>query len=135
MAFVFSGTATGINTFGQASYTAAETISGSTARAVALNQSGNAIMAMAAISGRMPAVGLTVNNALSGQAVSVVTHGAFQGSTISGLVAPSQICVEQSGAITTTAPATSGFFLQHLGVAANGSGGWFAVDADMHQLP
>jgi hypothetical protein len=106
-------------------YTTAEPISGSTARAVTLNLSGNAIIAMAAVSGRMPAIGFATANVLSGQLVSLWSIGAIQTTLLSGLVAPKPIFVEASGALTTTAPAASGNVQQRMGLAANGSGGFF----------
>lgn len=53
-----------------------ETISG--VRAVCISQSGNLRIAMASVSGRMPAIGLVVDNILSGIPANVYTQGAFQ---------------------------------------------------------
>ena len=50
-----------------------ETISG--LRCVALNQSGLAQIAMAAVSGRMPSVGLCIDDVLSGIAINIYTDG------------------------------------------------------------
>jgi hypothetical protein len=107
------------------SFIAAETISGDTARAVVPNLSGELVIAMAAVSGRMPSIGFSTTNVLSGQAVTVWTIGAIQTTLLSGLVAPKPIFVEASGALTTVAPAASGNVQQRLGVALNGSGGFF----------
>jgi hypothetical protein len=53
-----------------------ETISG--ARAVHVTQSGTLRVAMASVSGRMPAVGISFDNVLSGIPAIVYTQGAFQ---------------------------------------------------------
>lgn len=56
--------------------TAEEPISG--VRAVLVSQSGRLLMAMASVSGRMPAIGIVVENVASGINANVYTHGAFQ---------------------------------------------------------
>ncbi len=53
-----------------------EPISG--VRAVALSQSGGLLIAMASVSGRMPAVGVVVDNVASGIQANVWTHGIVQ---------------------------------------------------------
>ena len=53
-----------------------ENISG--VRAVAVSQSGNLRVAMAAVSGRMPAIGIVIDNRLSGEAANVYTVGQYQ---------------------------------------------------------
>lgn len=53
-----------------------EMISG--VRAVNISQSGYARVAMASVSGRMPGVGVCIDNVLSGQPVSVYQFGLFQ---------------------------------------------------------
>lgn len=47
-------------------------------RAVNISQSGNIRVAMAAVSGRMPAVGLVVDNVQSGIQATIYTHGVVQ---------------------------------------------------------
>jgi len=54
----------------------AEIVSG--VRAVAYNQSGQLVVAMAAVSGRMPAVGVAFDNVLSGIQVNVYALGLMQ---------------------------------------------------------
>ena len=54
-------------------FTTAEIVSGG--RAVALNDTGMAVLAMSATSGRMPAIGFQVTGALSGATLEVITHG------------------------------------------------------------
>ena len=65
---LFSGTSWNLLT--------AEAISG--VRAVAVNQSGQLQVAMAAVSGRMPAVGIVIDNVLSGIQANVYTGGLLQ---------------------------------------------------------
>jgi len=119
----------------------AEAISG--AVAVALNQSGQAIIAMAAVSGRMPAVGITVAgvNTLSGQSIAVVQMGgANQYSTTvanySGYIGK-RVWVGRSGQITTISGTfssggfASGDFGQSIGIIANSGAIWYNVDSTM----
>src|SRR5208282_1036996 len=82
---------------------AQETISGVVA--VALSQSGNLLVAMASVSGRMPAIGVVVDNVASGIQANVYTAGIF--SVTSGLADYSgylgqTIYVGRSGQIVTT---------------------------------
>lgn len=65
----------GLN-FGVAPLVTAETISGG--RAVYINQSGKLGVAMAAVSGRMPAIGIVIDNAAAGVPVNVFTQIAVQ---------------------------------------------------------
>lgn len=64
---------------------------------------------------KMPAIGIVVNKP-SSITCYVVTHGLVSG--LSGLTAGSRYFVsETAGAITTTAPTTSGSVVQEIGVA------------------
>ena len=65
---VYSGTAWSLLT--------EETISG--VRAVCISQSGNLRVAMAAVSGRMPAVGVIIDDVVSGIRANVYTQGVIQ---------------------------------------------------------
>lgn len=93
-----------------------EIISG--VKAVMLSQSGSLLVAMAAVSGRMPAVGVVVDNIASGIQANVYTQGIL--APTSGLVRTagfygSPMWVGRSGNVTVM----SGFF---------GSGGWASGD-------
>ena len=98
----------------------AELISGG--RAVALNTSGRLQIAMASVSGRMPAIGVLETNVLSGQSATIVQKGrAISPSfNFSGQIG-NPMYVGASGTIETTA--FSGSEVQSLGVAAFASGG------------
>jgi hypothetical protein len=108
-----------------------ETISGT--RAVSLSQSGNLQIAMAAVSGRMPAIGIVVDNVLSGISVNVYTQGVFQFSSgmsnYSGYLGK-RLFVGRSGQITVVSGAwssggfASGDIGQVIGTPIN-SGGAF----------
>ena len=120
-----------------------EIISG--VRAVQLSQSGTLRQAMASVSGRMPAIGVVVDNVLSGIVANVYVHGAFQ--TTSGLADYSgylgkPVWVGRSGQVVTWSGsfnsggllvASGGDFIQRLGIAY-GSGAFLAnVVIDMGQ--
>lgn len=124
-----SGTTTPIPTITSIT---AENISGG--RAVCFNQSGQLVVAMAATSGRRPAIGVTTSmsgNALSGLTVSWMQVGGWQGE--SGLADYSgylqrRVWLGRSGQITTISGSwSSGGFAsgdvgQPLGVIANSGG-------------
>ena len=101
-----------------------ELISG--VRAVAISQSGNIRIAMASVSGRMPAVGIVVDNVTSGQQVAVYTEGSFQLASglgdYSGFIG-SQLTVGRSGQIISLSGnfggLASGGLIQAIAVAQN----------------
>ena len=101
-----------------------ELISG--VRAVAISQSGNIRIAMASVSGRMPAVGIVVDNVTSGQQVAVYTEGSFQLASglgdYSGFIG-SQLTVGRSGQIISLSGnfggLASGDLIQAIAVAQN----------------
>ncbi len=106
-----------------------ENISG--IRAVSISPSGNLRVAMASIPARMPAIGVAVDNALSGIQLNVYQYGDFQAT--SGLVNYSGyvgtlLYVSRSGLIVTTSGSwNSGGFLsgdiyQAVGVSLNSGG-------------
>lgn len=105
----------------------AEIISG--VRAVGYDQSGHIQIAMASVSGRMPAVGIIIDNVLSGISANVYTQGFFQFS--SGLADYSgflgrRVFVGRSGQLVTVSGANgawlSGDFGQAMGnVTGSGS--------------
>jgi len=116
-----------------------EAISG--VRAVCISQSGNLRIAMASVSGRMPAIGVVVDNVASGiSGVVVYTQGAFQ--VTSGLanysgylgkpvwVGPSGHVVTFSGSFNSGGfnAASGGDFVQRFGVCFNS--GAFIVTPD-----
>lgn len=105
--------------------TTAEAISGT--RAVAISTSGNLIIAMANFSGRMPAIGVVVDNVTSGQAAKVYRQGLIlansnasgAGFNFSGHVG-GQIYVDISGTVISSPPASGQ--VQVLGTANSVSG-------------
>lgn len=110
---------------------AEEPISG--LRAVCISPSGNIRIAMAGVSGRMPAIGITPDNVASGISCNVFTAGDVQ--AVAGLVDFSgyiglPIYVGRSGQIVTASGAwnsggfQSGDILQYIGVPGN-SGAFF----------
>ena len=113
-------------------HTVAEIVSG--VRAVALNQSGTLQVAMAAVSGRMPAIGVAVGNALSGAVVSWVQVGGYQFgsgmSDYSGYLGR-RVWVGRSGQIVQWSGSwnsggfASGDIWQSVGVIANSGAVWF----------
>jgi len=103
-------------------------------RAVSISQSGKLRVAMASVSGRMPAIGFVFENVASGIAANVYTAGVFQ--TTSGMANYSgylgrQVFVGRSGHIVTTSGSfNSGGFLsgdiwQPIGIATNSGGAVF----------
>jgi hypothetical protein len=115
-----------------------EIVSGSVA--VCLSQSGNIRIAMASVSGRMPAVGVVFQNTLSGLPANVYTAGAFQ--FTSGLVDFSgylgqSLFVGRSGQIVTTSGSfnsgglLSGDVIQPIGYALNSGGGMMGIAASL----
>jgi hypothetical protein len=117
-AMFFSGTA--------ATEITEETISG--VRAVALSQSGNIRVAMASVSGRMPAIGIVIDNVASGIQANVYTAGNFQFTSgmadYSGYLGLS-LFVGRSGQIVTTSGSfnsggfASGDVIQSMGIVNN----------------
>lgn len=120
-----------------------EIISG--VRAVCISQSGNIRVAMASVSGRMPAVGIVVDNVLSGIQPNVYTLGAFQfssgmadysgwlGKTV--FVGRSGEVVQWSGSFNSGGlnMASGGDFVQRLGKIINSGAIIANVDQDMGQ--
>lgn len=98
----------------------AELISGG--RAVALNMSGQLQIAMASVSGRMPAIGVLETNVASGQSATIVQKGRAisPGFNFSGQIG-NPLYVGASG--TIEAFAFSGSEIQSMGIAAFASGG------------
>ncbi len=117
-----------------------EIISG--VRAVNISQSGTLRVAMASVSGRMPAVGVVIDNVLSGIAANVYTQGLIR--TTSGLTDYSgflgrAVWVGRSGQIVTVSGsfnsgglnlASGGDFVQRAGVAI--TSGAFLVNLDLN---
>ena len=120
-----------------------EAVSG--VRAVCISQSGQIRIAMASVSGRMPAIGVVVDNVLSGLPVNIYTHGAFQ--FTSGLADYSgylgkPVWVGRSGQIVTWSgsfnsgglnTASGGDFIQRAGVCFNSGAVVVNVVLDMAQ--
>lgn len=101
--------------------------------AVSLSQSGTLQVAMASVSGTMPAIGLVVDNVASGIQANVYTLGAFQLPVSSGMMVYSgylgqPVYVGRSGQVVTASGALnsggflSGDLLQPLGVVWNSGG-------------
>jgi hypothetical protein len=115
-----------------------ETISG--VRAVCLSQSGNLRVAMASVSGRMSAIGVVVDNVLSGIQVNAYTDGTFQFTSgmadYSGYIGQI-LYVGRSGQIVTSSGSfnsggiLSGDITQPLGVVFGSGAGSFAVAATL----
>lgn len=130
-----SGTAFSLNT--------EEAISG--IRAVCISQSGQLRIAMASVSGRMPAIGIVVDNVANGIPANVYTQGFFQAS--SGLVDHSGVLgkplwvgrsgqiVQWSGAFNSGGlnVASGADFIQRIGVAVNSGGFIVNVMGDVGQ--
>ena len=116
-----------------------EIISG--VRAAAISPSGNLWVAMAAVSGRMPAVGVVYDNVLSGLATTVHSQGFCQSASglndYSGYVGR-RVWVGRSGQITTisgnwsSGGFASGDLGQIMGIVCNSGG--FVVNCDMRLL-
>ena len=117
---------------------AGENISG--LRAVFVNRSGDLQVAMASLSGRMPAIGVVIDNVLSGAVTQVFSHGFFQAASgladYSGMIGDtlwvgrSGHVVQWSGAFNSggLSVTTSGSdFIQRLGVIVNSGGGLLNV--------
>ena len=100
----------------------AETISGG--RCVGFNQSGALVIAMAAVSGRMPAIGIAADNALSGQSLNVYEQGKLFSTAFNFSGYPNQpVFVGESGFLVVSgAPLNSGNLQQVVGVTIHGSG-------------
>lgn len=119
-----------------------EMISG--VRAVAFSQSGTLRIAMASISGRMPAVGIVVENVASGIAANVYTAGAIQFTSgmadYSGYLGQT-VFVGRSGQIVTTSGSfnsgglLSGNIIQPLGQAWTSGGAIIKVDYPLVDTP
>lgn len=113
-----------------------ETISG--CRAVCLSQSGNLRIAMSSVSGRMPAIGMIIDNVASGIQANVRAFGATQFTSgmadFSGYLGK-LIYVGRSGQIVTTSGSfnsgglLSGDITQPIGMIVNSGGVYFSVAA------
>ncbi len=107
-------------------YITAESVSGG--RAVAFNQSGSLQIAMASVSGRMPAVGVVRDGVLSGQQVEVWRNGSlFNNSSgtpfdFSGWMNQPLYVGASGHVIASGAPTASGNIQQMLGVSVSQSG-------------
>jgi len=124
--------------------TTEEMISG--LRAVALSQSGTIRIAMAAVSGRMPAVGVVISpdDAVSGGIVTVYTHGTFQFASsladYSGYLGQT-LFVGRSGHVVTASGSwnsgglLSGDIHQPLGTAWNSGGAVMGMGAQLPFVP
>jgi hypothetical protein len=112
-----------------------ETISG--VRAVAFSQSGNLRIAMASVSGRGPAIGVVIDNVLSGLQANVYTVGAVQFTSglgdYSGYIGQ-PLYVGRSGQVVTASGSfnsggfLSGEMLQQIGVAWTSGGALIGVN-------
>jgi hypothetical protein len=119
---------------------ASETISG--VRAVHVDTSGRARIAMAAVSGRMPAVGVALSNFASGDVVTIFHRGRIQATALnfSGAIGR-DVFVGRSGTLVTATydvasgyPSLSGDQQQKIGVAKNQSGAFIFPNAEMTQV-
>jgi len=132
----------GIN-WGIAPLITEEIISG--IKAVCVSQSGHLRVAMASVSGRMPAIGVALDNVLSGLPVNVYTQGAFQlGSGMadySGYLCK-MLFVGRSGQLVTSSGsfnsgglnlASGGDFVQKMGLAFNSGALILNTNLDMNQ--
>lgn len=104
-----------------------EAVSG--VRAVQIGPSGALRIAMAGVSGRMPAIGISLGNALSGQGLTYVQYGSFQAwSGLLGLAPGRVVWVGRSGHLAHLSGSwlsgglTSGCLWQRVGVAVNSGG-------------
>ncbi len=123
-----------INSAGSFSLITQEAISG--VRAVSISPSGNIQIAMASVSGRMPAIGVAYDNVLSGIALNVHTTGVLQFASglanFSGFIG-SELYVGRSGQVTqlsgswTSGNMASGDVAQVLGLAINSGAAFFDV--------
>jgi hypothetical protein len=103
-------------------FATSEPISG--VKAVKLSESGLLQIAMAAVSGRMPAEGVVIDNVLSGQVAQMYFGGRTPPSpnmNYSGYVGHS-IWVGNSGTLDTAPPPFSGAVIQRVGVPYSQSG-------------
>ena len=110
-------------------HTTEEPISGF--RAVCMSQSGNLRVAMASVSGRMPAIGFTTTNVLSGASMAVIVAGKFQLSSgmadYSGFLG-APVYIGRSGQFVTASGSfnsggfASGDWIQEIGVPYNSGG-------------
>lgn len=105
----------------------AEPISG--VRAAGFTPSGYLQIAMASVSGRMPAAGVVVDNYASGVLAKLYHRGRLfsTGLNFSGFV-DKPIFVGQSGILATAAPTVSGSQTQRIGFAAAASGLFVGMD-------
>lgn len=121
-----------------------ETVSG--VCAVNLSQSGNLQLAMASVSGRMPALGVVFDNVLSGSQATVFSDGNFQVPVLSGMSTYSGytgqlLYVGRSGQIVTSSGSVnsggllSGDIVQPIGWATNGSGMSVSVTPQLPFVP
>lgn len=103
-------------------FISAEAISGG--RAVAFNQSGAIQIAMAAVSGRMPAVGVSVGNITSGQTVTFFTRGKVFNTILnfSGWMNQPVYVGASGDLVASGAPILSGNIQQIIGVSFAQSG-------------
>ena len=103
-------------------FTCAEAISGG--RAVAFTQSGTLQIAMAGISGRMPAVGVAVTNYTSGNTVTLFTRGRVFNTILnfSGWMNQPVYVGASGDLVASGAPILSGNIQQIIGVSTNQSG-------------
>ncbi len=114
-------------------------------RAVMISPSGNIRVAMASVSGRMPAIGIVVDGVLSGIPANVYQIGMFQ--TTSGLVDYSgqlgkPVWVGRSGQVVSWSGsfnsgglnvASGGDFIQRIGVIVNSGAFVVGISPDMGQ--
>lgn len=108
-------------------FTVEEMVSGG--RAVQISQSGRLRIAMAAVSGRMPAEGVVMDNVLSGDVAQMYIAGRAPLSpavNFSGFVGQS-IWVGQSGSLDTASPPFSGSVIQRIGTPYSQSGLFVSV--------
>lgn len=108
-------------------FVAVENISGG--RAVAFSQSGSLLVAMPGVSGRMPAIGVVVDNVLA-TATATVYRGGRVFSTLFNFSGwpGSPLYVGLSGHVVASgAPTASGNIQQSLGVAITGSGAMIQI--------
>ena len=117
-----SGTITDAAMLNDGTFLTTETISGG--KAVAFSQSGTLRIAMASVSGRMPAIGIVASNFLSGIAALVHLRGRVFSTVFNFSGWPNQpLYVGASGDVVASgAPIASGNIQQIVGVSINGSG-------------
>jgi len=108
-------------------YKTSETISGVRCVQFDLTASGSVRVAMAAVSGRYPAIGVAFNNALSGQSISIVRYGEVLGPSseigsglcISGRPGGRTLWMGASGQVVVLSGGGP-----RIGVGATNSGAW-----------